>query len=537
MALDYGSARTGVAVSDPTGTLARPLGVVERAGTDARTRRARAARRASEDAERIVVGLPLTLRGDARRAGGRDRALRRGAARRRRRPRRALRRALHDRPRAADRGSAPEDARRRRASPFRAISSGPRRARSDLAVVAARRRLRLSGAAAADDDDPPAAAVPGRLPRGLHARADGRARAERWRRSPSTRAHHKVEALGGDVPRRRRRPRVIPGFGAKKLPLEGFLFPDTYDFDRKSTSTDLVGDAARGRSSTNWGTRSNLSYARSKNLTPYDVLKIASMIEGEARRAERATARRRRDLQPAARARCRSGSTRRSATGCTSRRRSRSRSPSSRATTRTTRGKYPGLPPTPINNPGLASIEAAAHPAHVDYLYFVRKPDTAHHYFTANYQDFLRPRGPVRLLSRDRRLLGHPVAHSLSPRMQNAAFAARRARRGRTSRATSRPRSSRPRCARSSYANVTAPYKRDVARLARLRARRRSTRIVRGRGFSTDAAILEHVTDLSQAGDRGGRGCGGGVSARAAGGARLLARAASGRPTCATPTS
>ena len=62
MALDYGSARTGVAVSDPTGTLARPLGVVERAGTDAGLAElARLAR--EEEIERVVVGLPLTLRG------------------------------------------------------------------------------------------------------------------------------------------------------------------------------------------------------------------------------------------------------------------------------------------------------------------------------------------------------------------------------------------------------------------------------------------------------------------------------------------
>ena len=63
MALDYGSARTGVAVSDPTGTLARPLCVVEKAGTDAGL--AELARLvAEEEAERIVVGLPLTLRGE-----------------------------------------------------------------------------------------------------------------------------------------------------------------------------------------------------------------------------------------------------------------------------------------------------------------------------------------------------------------------------------------------------------------------------------------------------------------------------------------
>jgi putative holliday junction resolvase len=64
MALDYGAARTGVAVSDATGTLARPLTIVERAASEAGLRRL-AELVAAEGVERVVVGLPLTLRGEA----------------------------------------------------------------------------------------------------------------------------------------------------------------------------------------------------------------------------------------------------------------------------------------------------------------------------------------------------------------------------------------------------------------------------------------------------------------------------------------
>jgi len=63
VAVDYGSARTGVAVSDPTGTLARPIGVIERAGTQAGLE-SLVELIASEGAERVVVGMPLTLRGE-----------------------------------------------------------------------------------------------------------------------------------------------------------------------------------------------------------------------------------------------------------------------------------------------------------------------------------------------------------------------------------------------------------------------------------------------------------------------------------------
>ena len=63
VAVDYGSARTGVAVSDPTGTIARPFGVIEQAASEAGLARLSELVRA-EGAERVVVGLPLTLRGE-----------------------------------------------------------------------------------------------------------------------------------------------------------------------------------------------------------------------------------------------------------------------------------------------------------------------------------------------------------------------------------------------------------------------------------------------------------------------------------------
>ena len=63
MALDFGSARTGVAVSDPTGVIARPLCVVERAGSqDGLQELERLVQ--EERPEQVIVGHPLTLRGE-----------------------------------------------------------------------------------------------------------------------------------------------------------------------------------------------------------------------------------------------------------------------------------------------------------------------------------------------------------------------------------------------------------------------------------------------------------------------------------------
>jgi putative Holliday junction resolvase len=63
LALDHGSARCGCAVSDPTGTLATPLPAIER--PDTKRGLAAVARLVDEhEPERVVVGLPLTLRGE-----------------------------------------------------------------------------------------------------------------------------------------------------------------------------------------------------------------------------------------------------------------------------------------------------------------------------------------------------------------------------------------------------------------------------------------------------------------------------------------
>jgi uncharacterized YceG family protein len=181
------------------------------------------------------------------------------------------------------------------------------------------------------------------------------------------------------------RPRRIESFGAKRYPLEGFLFPATYDFLPSTTSKQLAGKQLTAFER-NWR-QLDLSYAKSKNLTPYDVLIIASMVERETLAPDE------RGLVAAviynrlhARMPLGIDATIRYALnvpGTQSLRESQLQNP----TPYNTR-LHVGLPPTPIGNPGLASMQAAAHPAKVNYLYFVRKPDKVHHFFTASYAAF-----------------------------------------------------------------------------------------------------------------------------------------------------
>ena len=178
--------------------------------------------------------------------------------------------------------------------------------------------------------------------------------------------------------------RVIPGFGRR--PLEGFLFPATYQFTARTTSAQLA-NAQLKAFRKNWSTIS-LSYARSKNLTPYDVLTIASMVEKEAVAPEerpkiaRVIYNRLHHRMPLGiDATVRYGF---HVPGTKSLLESQLNSDNPYNTRRLL-----GLPPTPIANPGLASIQAAAHPVAGDWLYFVRKPDKVHHFFTASERDFI----------------------------------------------------------------------------------------------------------------------------------------------------
>jgi UPF0755 protein len=167
--------------------------------------------------------------------------------------------------------------------------------------------------------------------------------------------------------------------------IEGFLFPSTYEFSQYTPSAKLVRDQLRAFRR-QWR-KVDLRYAKSKNLTPYDVLVIASMIEEETvvpaeRRLVAAVIynRLRLGMPLGIDATIRYG---RNVPGTESLKLSDLESDDPYNTR-----KRVGLPPTPISNPGLASMRAAANPARVDYLYFVRKGSSNRHFFTASQSEF-----------------------------------------------------------------------------------------------------------------------------------------------------
>ena len=183
-------------------------------------------------------------------------------------------------------------------------------------------------------------------------------------------------------------PRRLAGFGATRRPLEGFLFPATYDFVRGTTSRQLVQHQLTAFAD-NWS-KVDLSYARKKHLTPYDVLIIASLVEKEAlvpderpKIARVIYNRLHKHMNLGIDATTRYG-LHVAGTKSLTQSELQSNNPYN-----TRNPNVTGLPPTPIANPGLAAMQAAAHPASGDWLYFVRKPDLQHHYFTANYNDFI----------------------------------------------------------------------------------------------------------------------------------------------------
>jgi UPF0755 protein len=171
----------------------------------------------------------------------------------------------------------------------------------------------------------------------------------------------------------------------KRRSLEGFLFPATYEFTARTTGGGLV--AAQLRAFRERWARVPIAKARMRGLNPYEVLIVASIVEREAAVAEE-----RRLVAAVVLNRLDAGmplgidATLRYGLGIEGTRsitRTHLSSPSPYNTSR-----FKGLPPTPIANPGTASMRAAGNPAPVDYLYYVRIPETQRHFFTADEAEF-----------------------------------------------------------------------------------------------------------------------------------------------------
>jgi uncharacterized YceG family protein len=164
-------------------------------------------------------------------------------------------------------------------------------------------------------------------------------------------------------------PAQYGGKGAKDL--EGFLFPDTFELKPNAPVADLVQLQLQDFKRRIKGV--DMKYAKSKNLTVYDVLIIASMVEREAGVSSQYD-----DVASVIYNRLHEGmplgidATIRFATGNYTKPLTESElaidSPYNSRTNA-------GLPPGPIGSPGLEAIEAAAHPAKTDYLFYVTTPN------------------------------------------------------------------------------------------------------------------------------------------------------------------
>ncbi|MBV9310839.1 MAG: endolytic transglycosylase MltG [Solirubrobacterales bacterium] len=187
----------------------------------------------------------------------------------------------------------------------------------------------------------------------------------------------------------RRSPLLDPhAYGAPRgvASLEGFLFPSTYQLRKPIDIHALIADQLR--TFRQQFATVKLGYARRKGMTPYDVLTIASMVQAEAQTSHDAPL-----VASVIYNRLAAGmplqidaTTRYAVNNFTSPLTVAQLNSPSPYNTRIRKG----LPPTPINNPGLAAIQAAANPRITNYLYFVVKPcGNGEHVFATNYQAFL----------------------------------------------------------------------------------------------------------------------------------------------------
>ncbi|MBI4446276.1 MAG: endolytic transglycosylase MltG [Acidobacteria bacterium] len=185
-----------------------------------------------------------------------------------------------------------------------------------------------------------------------------------------------------------RNPALIAQLDPKAKNLEGYLYPDTYFFTRASKEQEIINTLVESFRKVWSEERQKL--ARQRNTTVREVVTLASLIEKETGLAEErslVSAVFQNRLRQNVKLACDptviyAVSLIKTFDGVINQSDLRIDSPYNTYL-------YPGLPPGPIANPGVASIDAALKPADVDYLYFVSRNDGSH-IFSSSYQDHSR---------------------------------------------------------------------------------------------------------------------------------------------------